>query len=254
MNNVKIYHAGKGKTIYEAEWPSRWDEMSTAQFIRVTKELFENDDVNRAKAKVAFAFLNNPLLALRLPFGEAFELGDAVSFVFKENPMSRKSFFPLLGRFNQLKGPEDNFVNFTAWQFASAETAFGRMASAIKNKEGFSRLAGCLIMPAWQKKFDDSKLKKNIRRAERLHPNTLKALFFNYTLMRSALSVQYPNVFNGGEKKPSKFGWMGIMQKLPGDVFGPLEKRADEPLHNVLLHLEMAALDAAEMDKKFAKK
>ena len=74
------------------------------------------------------------------------------------------------------------------------------------------------------------------------------------TTYRSALARQYPNVFNGGEKKTSKFGWMGIMQKLPGDVFGPLEKRADEPLHNVLLHLEMAALDAVEMEKKFAKK
>jgi hypothetical protein len=254
MNHIKIYDPLKGKTVYKADWPSRWDEMSTAQFIRVTKELFENDNPYQARAKVAYAFLNKPILALRLPFSEAFELGDTVGFVFNENPLSRKSFFPRLGLFNGLKGPQDNFVNLTAWQFASAELAFERMSTALKNAEGFSRLAGCLIMPAWQKKFDDGKLKNNINRAKRLHPNTLKALFFNYVLIRSALARQYPNVFNGGEKKTSKFGWMGIMQKLPGDVFGPLEKRADEPLHNVLLHLEMAALDAVEMEKKFAKK
>ncbi len=228
--------------------------MTTAQFIRVSKELFENENQYAARAKVAYAFLNRPMLALQLTFGEGFELADQVAFVFRENPMSRKSFFRRMGFIGILKGPSDNFVNLTAWQFASAEMAFERLVTNMSNADAFKNLAGCLLMPIWQKRFDDAKLQSNIAQASRLNADELRAIFFNYVLIRSALAKQYPNVFNGGEKKPGKFGWMGVMQKLPGDVFGPLEKRADEPLHNVLLHLEMAAIDAAEMEKKFSAK
>lgn len=147
MNTVEIINSNKGKIIYRADWPSRWDELTTAQFVRVAHELFENENEYEARAKVAYAFLNRPMLALKLTFGEAFELGDLVSFVFKENPMTRKSFFKRAGFLHWLKGPEDNFVNLSAWQFASAEMAFERITSNVKNTEALSHLAGCLLMP-----------------------------------------------------------------------------------------------------------
>lgn len=256
MNHIEIYDSARKKNIYSKQWPSKWEELTRTQFINVVQTLFENEDKDSARAKLTYVFLKRPLISLKLTYGEAFELGDTLRFLYGENPISLKSFLPKIRPVIFIfTGPSDNFVNLTAWQFACAEMAFEKAIKTPSDLNCLAALGACLYRPFWRKKFDDSILPGLNRSLLKLKPNQLHAIFFNYMMMRGALARQYPNVFNGGDKKSKhKFGWIAIIQKLPGDVFGTLDKRSDEPLHNVLMHLEMTAIEAAELERKTKKK
>lgn len=255
MNTIEIFDSRRGKTIYKANWPSKWEELTQKDFIRVVKSLFEHHDKDSARSWLTYRFLSRPRISLQLSYGEAFELGDTLRFLFQENPITRKFFIPrMMAGFAVMRGPDDNFVKMKAWQFAIAEIAFERAAKNPEDIELLKRLAACIYTTQWQS-FSDDNIEGNAKWMRYVSADKLRAIFFNYMMVRGALAKQYPHVFSGGkEKTKNKFGWPGIIQKLPGDVFGTLDKRANEPLHNVLMHLEMSAIEAKELEENLPKK
>lgn len=257
MNKVEIYDSGKGKYLYRKDWPEKWGELTRAQFLRIAPILFVEADKYEASAKVIYKLLRRPVLAIKIPFGEIFYLADYVKFIFEDRPADTKFFLKNLwiGLFPG-KGPSDNFSDMSAGQFAAAETFFQVAAKNPNDSNALGSFAACLYRPVWQKKFDDAKLARYSRAMRKKKLHLLQAIFFNYMMVRASLALQYPNVFEApdgeGKSKSKKskkkdFGWLGVIFKLPGDVFGTLEQRADEPIHNVLMHLEVVSVEAQEL-------
>lgn len=260
MNEVVIVDPKSGKCVYRKEWPSKWSELTRAQFLRIAPVLYSESNKHAARALVIYKLLRRPIMALRIPEGELFYLADYIRFIVEDRPACSRFFVPKkwVGLLPFL-GPSDNFSDMGCWQFASAETLFQIAANKTNDSNALGAFAATLFRPFWQKRFDDAKLAKYGTRLAKLPLPFLQAVFLNYLLVRTSLARQYPTLFREPEEKKSAkkkkdFGWVGIIQKLPGDLFGTLEKRADEPLHNVLTHLEMACIEADEIRAKSQKK
>lgn len=265
MNLVEVYNTLTGRYVYKAEWPSTWDEMTPRQFRAVAKALSVESDEITARACVIYALMNRPVLALKIQYGELFYLSEYVDFVFSDKPATQK-FFLRRTRLGivPMRGPADNLTDMRTGHFATVETYLQQALAHPQDARYLGRFAATLFLPVWNKRFNDKALARRGRKMAAKPMVWLQAVLLNYIFIRTALARQYPHVFKSpseNEERAAKsrkgardLGWFGILLKLPGDVFGVLDARAEEPIHNVLTHLELVGQEAEELEREFSKK
>jgi hypothetical protein len=221
------------------EFPESFQELTQSQFIAVS-ELFEkknlllHDKINLVKSllyfKRRFFFL--------LEDYQVHELIKLLSWIHK------LAFDRVFIQSFELKnhvfyGPKNGLQNVVFDEFAHVDTYFSRYLSD-NDPADLHKMIASIYRPG-REKFDYEKIDDLARMIIYCDPAILRAILFNYKVLRRWLETLYPVVFPAplpdeipSEQKAEAPKWAKVRRMLAGGDLASVENIGRLPLHTVL--------------------
>lgn len=252
MHTITLSITEKGKTAeHRFTLPGGWQECTARQLCLAASALY-TEDIFGDKAQ----YFMGTLLAeqadvrrviLDLNDLHAGQLAGLVEWI--DTPfVTQKS---LIATYEGLTGPGDNLKGFSIERLGFADLFCNRYADTGETVE-LSRLMGVLYCEAPEAWTED-----HIDEGEILFLDTplswkLGALL-NYRGLRANMVEAHPNVFEGGssDHEMARFGWLGVIQDLAGDKFGPVSQAKRTPVPEAMAYFERQGIRVKRQKEEF---
>lgn len=223
MNKIEIRLLG-GVMKFKREIPSSYDEVTGKQFYNYiafnTGKISFEKFLSKIYRIPRFIF---PLLGSFLTY----KLSELLEF-FSDMRISKNGF--IMGKIpgTELLSPEDRLGDVTFFHFMFMDRQFMDYIRT-ENKDHLYMLAAACYIPL-RKDFSKLNFEKHLRKIRKSASETLcMAIFINYTMIRTWLSIVYPFLFPMTEEteedekperetlKSNSHNWMDIFDAFVGD-------------------------------------
>lgn len=254
------------------DMPSEWSELSRALWLKYwqcikykkSAQFWMSFMFNALKIRPSLyykAFMSTK--AARIKFNELVasfawlggEIGD-IKFASNKVPY-------ISGSVRTYYGPGEMFGAMKVLEFAQIDT---RLRNTIRkgDRDKMNEILGIMYRPwnfksltnYWLKNgdirepFNHDMVPVYAKRMAKINDAERNAAFFNLVANRAMLPSMFPKVFSTvGAKKPSAFGWSGLIYDMAGDKVGKVSEVNDMYIMDLLFYLEKEETDRIKREQ-----
>jgi hypothetical protein len=259
-------------------FPEKWEELTQEQFILFIRVLNTEDNLERAKIKIAQKLLNVPdriyynLLSLgkykeehkidaKIEFMASQyseELFPYMEYLFDNKPFMVNPIKDITGKKNVLYGPKDGYEDVTIGEIEEADQAY-QMYRDTSDIKWLKRMVAILYRPKqFSLKGNKSRIDYNIDKIEDIETQLekvdeviLKGVKFIYERILAWYAAHpiYKQLFAGGgeDATPDIKGWSRLIRGLSGEKLGTIDMVRKMKLYDALDQLFLAQKEVEEI-------
>ncbi|HRH59056.1 MAG TPA: hypothetical protein PL045_00690 [Chitinophagaceae bacterium] len=251
--------------------PENWDEITTAQYIRLVQLMHAGIDDIDMKADKALYILSGKSLYhfLRMPVGLRARCWEHVLWVFDtENFVTRQfipSYKPVFGK--RFYGPAGDLDNVVLAEFHVTETAFHAIVHDAANAADALHTLIAVLYREAKEKYDkqrniDGDVRKPFtggdiewykRKIKRWPLKIQQAILFWYAGCRSSLIELYDEAFDKTPAADSNLyaGLFSLIRGIAGGKYGDFEKVEKMFVHAAFMEMVACKREEAELKAKY---